>query len=324
MRKVDLLEDEELGVLEDKTENLALHSKRTERAHRKMTKKALKTASRLPGIFRLPYELAFEIIVLLRPSDVFSLQRVNRYHRDFIVAEESRIAKRISDWRYACLAQSFRPPVPLENVEDKIRPLLQVPDRQGLLSIHKTKYQNVPPPDPFEICTCLTCRLRWSGLCLIVDFAHWQDNLDKGEPIPTFLRGQAPEWNESLMATNAAIVRKSLRNPLWHARLLEAHLDSTTRSIRRHAANKGNKRPRFRMSPAEFDSGSDLFLERGGPPSVDFPHHRDLYYLLEAYVPNRGWSRECDRWLYLPAEQHDKDIEYVLLWAKKVKTDGRR
>ncbi|KAI0003515.1 hypothetical protein F4779DRAFT_96068 [Xylariaceae sp. FL0662B] len=317
MRKVDTVEDGELGELEDKTEALTLRSKRTERARKKQTKKARKTTYQPRDLLSLPFELVLEILSFLRPSDIFNLRRVNRAFHGFVAQEEQRISRAVVRWRYVCLEKCFRLPVLMEHINEAIHPSLQCAERQELLTIHKKPYQHVLAPDPAETCTCLTCMLRWSALCLIVDFARWQQNLDKGEPIPIIPRGRSPEWNQNLIVSNAAVVRKALRSPLWHARLLEAHLDSTSRSISRHAANKGNKRRRFRMSREEMESGTDLFLERSGPPSFDFPFHRDNYYMLEAYLPNRGWSAELGRWLYLPDEQHDKDVEFVVRWAER-------
>jgi hypothetical protein len=60
---------------------------------------------------------------------------------------------------------------------------------------------------------------------------------------------------------------------------------------------------------------TDLFLDRSGPPTVDFPFHRDNYYMLEAYLPNRAWNGEDQRWMYMPADQHDRDIAYLLKWT---------
>ncbi|KAI1207848.1 uncharacterized protein F4807DRAFT_462291 [Annulohypoxylon truncatum] len=317
MRKIEVSDDEELGALEDKTEALTLHSKRTERARKKQAKKVKSTKSQSQNLLDLPYELVLDILALLQPSDIFNLQRVSRAFRDFIVQDERRIARSITSWRYVCLEKCFRLPILMEDIDPSIQPYVQSPNRQELLTIHKKPYQHVQPPDPTEICTCLTCLLRWSSLCLIPDFAHWQKNLDVGEPIPMIPRGSHPKWNQTLIASNADIVRKALRSPLWHARLFEAHLDSTTRSIRRQSANKGNKRRRFRMEKEDMESGSDLFLERSGPPSFDFPFHRDNYYMLEAYLPNRGWNVEQERWMYMPAEQHDIDIRYIVSWAER-------
>lgn len=42
-----------------------------------------------------------------------------------------------------------------------------------------------------------------------------------------------------------------------------------------------------------------------------------LQYLLETFMPNRCWSQDHSRWLYVPAEQHDRDIEFVVMWAER-------
>ncbi|KAI3339158.1 hypothetical protein F4824DRAFT_52317 [Ustulina deusta] len=320
MPKIDIREDDELGVLDDKTEALTLRSKRTERVRKKQTKKTMK-AKNPPQDFLglLPYELIIEILTLLKPSELFQLQRTSRSFYHFIAREETRIARAVSAWRYSCLEKSFRLPVLLADIDPAIQRLLQIPERQEILTIHKKPYQHIRPPEPTEVCTCLTCTLRWSALAIIVDFSHWQGHLDKGEPIPMILRGKSPEWNQTIISAHANIVRKALYSPLWHARLLELHLDSTTRSIRRHVANRGNKRRRFRMTEDDVNSGTDAFLARSGPPSLDIPYHRDNYYLLETFVPNRSWSQDLSRWLYVPAEQHDRDIEFVIMWAERAR-----
>ncbi|KAI0968321.1 hypothetical protein F4678DRAFT_442708 [Xylaria arbuscula] len=318
MPRIDVEEDEELGVLEDKTEALTLRSKRTERARRRQTKKGMK-AKDIPQNFlgQLPYELIFEILTFLRPSDLFHLQRTSKSFYGFVTRDESRIVRVLLGWRYPCLEKSFRLPVLLADIDPAVQHFLQIPERQEILTIHKKPYQHIRPPEPTEVCTCLTCTMRWSALSIIVDFAHWQDHLDKGEPIPMIPRGKFPEWNQAVISAHASIVRKALYSPLWYARLLEVHLGSTTRSIRRHVANKGNKRRRFRMTEDDVNSGIDEFLTRSGPPSLDFPYHRDNYYLLETFVPNRSWSQDLFRWLYVPAEQHDRDIEFVVMWVER-------
>ncbi|KAI2616784.1 hypothetical protein GGR54DRAFT_641376 [Hypoxylon sp. NC1633] len=316
MRRTDVSEDEELGELEDQTEALTIRSKRTERAKKKQAKKAKKISHQSHDLSSLPYELLLEILVLLRPSDVFNLQRASKAFRGFILQEEHRIARAIISRRYVCLEKCFRVPVLMEHMDPNIHPYVHSLERQEQLIILRKPYQHIQNPDPAEVCTCMTCVLRWAALCLVVDFAHWQQNLNEGEPIPMILRGKYPIWNQDLIASNAAIVRKALRSPLWHTRILESHLSSTVGSIRRHTANMGNKRYRFRMSKEEMESGSDLFLERSGPPSVDLPFHRDDYYLLEAYLPNRCWMKEQGKYLYVPAEQHDMDVRYMIRWAE--------
>ncbi|KAI1332200.1 hypothetical protein F5Y16DRAFT_357117 [Xylariaceae sp. FL0255] len=317
MRKINTLEDEELGVLIDKTEALALRSKRTERSRKKQGAKAKKIKD--SQLLNLPYELIMRILSLLRPSDVFNLQRTSKPFSIFIDQEATRIARSISSWRYPSMEKSFRLPVLVADIDPAIHPLLLALKRQELLAIHKRPYQHIKPPEQSQVCTCLTCILRWSALCLIVDFAHWQDHLDNGEPIPMVPRGQLVEWNQTLIAVHAQLVCKALDNPLWHARLLEVHLKSTIRSIRRHAANKGNRRDRFLLTRDDADSGVDAFLDRCGPPTLDLPFHRDNYYLLETFMPNRCWSQEQSAWLYLPAQQHDRDVELVVRWAERGK-----
>ncbi|KAI0023985.1 hypothetical protein F4780DRAFT_687025 [Xylariomycetidae sp. FL0641] len=314
VRKAYAEEDDELGILEDKTEALTLRSKRTERSRKKQSKKA-ERKFRDP-LMSLPYDLLIEILTILRPREIFVLQRTSKTWRSFIQQEESRIANAVIRWRYSCLEKCFRLPVRISQVDPAIHPSLQSPERQELLNIHKKPYQHVLPPEPTEICTCLTCLLRWSGLCLIVDFAHWQPSLEDGIPIPMIPRGKNPQWNQALITRNANIVRKAFDSPLWYASLLEAHLKSTTMAIRRHAANKGNKRSRFHMMQEDLDAGTDDFLGRSGPPSYDFPFHRDNYYMLEAYLPNRSWIKEQSHWVYLPEDQHDRDVGFVVKWVE--------
>ncbi|KAJ8118873.1 hypothetical protein ONZ43_g3905 [Nemania bipapillata] len=246
MPKIDSKEDEELGVLEDKTEALTLHSKRLERIRKKQTRKAMKVKESPHSFLSLlPYELVMEILILLKPSDLFRLQRTSKPFHDFIIHEEARLALAVLEWRYSCLQRCFRLPVLLANIDPAVHRLLQTPERQEILTIHKKPYQHIKPPEPTEVCTCLTCTLRWSALAVIVDFAHWQEHLDKGEPIPMIPRGKFPEWNQAIITAHADI------------------------------------------------------------------------YLLETFMPNRSWSQDFSRWLYVPAEQHDRDIEFVVLWAER-------
>ncbi|KAK7995058.1 hypothetical protein PG990_013831 [Apiospora arundinis] len=343
-------EDDDLEPLEDKTEALTLRSKKTERAQKRQQLKAKKPKPTPKGpLLDLPYELLLEILYLLRPSDVFNLRRAAKGYDNFITSEESRIAQQIVSWRYSCLVQCFRLPVLIRDMQNEekvseynkkhhggngseeddgidIVAILQSSERQDRLGIHKRPNNHFPPPDPAEVCTCLTCVLRWSALCMIVDFAHWQATLDKFEPLPSWARNEpVPEWNQQLLARNAAVVRKALSirgssltgevGGLWHARLLEAHLDSTVRANRRQAANKGNKRRRFEMTSKDAAAGTDAFLQRKGPPTIDFPFHRDNYYMLEAFLPNRTWIADREGWVYVPATQHDSDIQQVKRWA---------
>ncbi|KAH7381030.1 hypothetical protein BKA64DRAFT_685524 [Cadophora sp. MPI-SDFR-AT-0126] len=302
--------------LVDTTAAIPLHSKRTERRQKKRHLKE-KFSRQYATLWDLPSELVTDIITLLRPSDIFRLSRVNRVLRDFIKGEEASLCREIVAKRYGVLSQCFPLPVLLENVDKEIHPAMLSDERQAVMNIHKRPYQHIKPPDQHLICTCLTCMLAWNNLNLVVDFSHWQRNLDEGEPIPMIARGKNPMWNQKLTLANADVVEKALRSTLWYARILEIHLKSTVGSIRRHGNNKGNKRRRFLMSVDDAKSETDFFLERSGPPSLDFPFHRDNYYMLEAYLPNRGWNTEASEWRYMPASQHYRDLEFVKSWAKR-------
>lgn len=297
-------------VLEDLTQALTLHSKKTDRRSKRLESRARKTWQPR-GLLDLPYELLMRILALARPRDLFALARVNKDLALFIREQESRIADAVIALRYPILAKCFRRPVLMENLEPMARHHLLTRQLQRIPT-KGSPFQHIRPLDPALVCSCLTCLLRWNSLCVVLDFAHWRSHLDKGEPIPVIARGTDPRWNQDLMATHAEIVVKSLTSPLWYARILEVHLDSTTRAIQRHAGNKGNRRRRFRMTDEDLRAGSDEFLGRSGPPTLDVPFHRDNYYMLEAFLPNRSWIKERDAWVYMPEEQHEHDLARLL------------
>ena len=136
-------------------------------------------------------------------------------------------------------------------------------------------------------------------------------------PLPIIPRGKTAEWNDELVARNARIASKAVEDSLWHARILEMHLDSTVRSIKRHSKNKGNKRTHVDMTAADAASGADTFLSKHGPPSLEFPYQRDEYYMLEAYLPNRWWKKTEQRWVYIIAGQHERDLDMVQRFASR-------
>lgn len=308
-------------VAEDGT--LKVFSKKSERQRKKQLKRGNKTTFNLT-LLDLPFDILIQVVSYLRPSDVFRLSRTcHPLHSFFLEEHPSRIARSIIQWRYACLEKCIRLPVLVSDIQPVYRDVLQDHERlKGHDIRRRAYYQHVKPPDPELVCTCLTCVLRWNVLGLAVDFSHWQDKLDLNEPLPMIPRGRQPEWNTKLLDSHAAIVEKALlpsasgeASSLWYAVILEAHLDSTVRAVRRHSANKFNQRKRFLMTPRDAASGTDEFLQLKGPPSLDFPFHRDNYYMLEAYLPNRSWFSEEGRWGYMPAEQHDKDIEQLRKWV---------
>ncbi|KAF2664439.1 hypothetical protein BT63DRAFT_429212 [Microthyrium microscopicum] len=299
----------------DLTQKLVLRSKRTERLLKRAKVKAKKPRTGIATIHDLPAELLLDILTWSRPSDVLALSQTCKWFQDFISHEEATIAKSIIRWRYPCLEKCFRLPKLIADIDTSLHPTIQDPQRQEIQQIHKKPYQHIKSPDPMVVCTCLTCLLRWNGLCLILDFAFWQANLDKGDPIPIIPRGRYPAWNQKLIEHNAATVSHALYHPLWYARILEKHLQSTVGSIRRHAQNKGNKRKRFRMTEEDAAAGTDLFLEAKGPVTFDFPYMRDNYYMLEAYLPSRSWISERGGWIYMPAD-HERDMQMLVRWQE--------
>jgi hypothetical protein len=265
--------------LEDTTAALTLHNKRTERMQRKKVTRDKKRDA-IVNLTKLPTELLLESLQYLTPNDVFRFGFVNRRFHHLVAANAAVIGDAIIATRYPILVECFPTPKLLNDIDPPLRPLLCDPTRQLQLGIHKRPYAHIQSPDAQQLCTCLTCILTWNNLGLVLDFAHWQDNLDAGKPIPMIARGQAPEWNTALIAQNARIARTAIDNSLWHARILQLHLDSTIRSIQRHAKNKGNKRTHVAMTAEDAAFGTDSFLAKHGPPSLEFPYHRDEYYML--------------------------------------------
>lgn len=316
---------------------LTVFSKKSERLRKRQQLRSGKaTLESDITILDLPFDILMQILSYLRPSHVFRLSRACRsLHTFLLVDHPDRVARSIVGWRYSCLEKCMRPPVLICDVDDVYRDALQ---DQGRLRGHEIRrrpyYQHIKPPDPAVVCTCMTCVFRWNVLCLAVDFAHWQDRLDRlnadKEPLPTVPRGREPEWNAKLLDAHAAVVEKAMRPAasgaceaaLWHAAILEAHLNSTVRAIRRNIAYEYNTRDRFRMTAEDAASGTDEFLQRKGQPTLDFPYQRDNYYFLEAYLPNRGWLSEEGRWGYMPAEQHDKDLEQLSKWVAWQRSGG--
>lgn len=302
--------------LEDKTAALCLKSKRTERMQRRKVVRDKKKDA-IVNLTKLPTELLLESLTYISPRDVFNFGLANRRFHALVAANSRVVGDAIIARRYSLLAQCFPTPKLLAAIEPSIQELLTDPSRQTQLSIHKRPYQHIQPPDAHQLCTCLTCILTWNNLGLVLDFAHWQSNLDDGLPIPIMPRGQTSEWNRDLVARNARIARRAVDDSLWHARILEMHLDSTVRSIQRHTKNKGNKRTHVNMTEEDAATGTDAFLSKHGPPSLEFPYQRDEYYMLEAYLPNRWWKKTETRWVYIIAGQHERDLDLVQRFATR-------
>lgn len=299
--------------LVDNTAILPLHSKKTDRMQKRQNKKSQKVGLSFTD---LPPEILLEISSWLRVADVFRLSRTSRSMTNFVQNHGTNIANRILRVRYWVLHRCFPAPVAIDSVPEEYHESLLDVRRQELLNIHKKSYhQHIEMIDPKAVCTCLTCIFAWNNLCLLVDLHHWQDDLNRGDPIPMIQRGTPPQWNEMLLKENADVVRSAIKQPLMYAAILEKHLATITGTILRSSQWKKkttSAKPRlYHMTDWDVVSGTDAFLERKGPPSYDFPFHRDVYYSLEAYLPNRRWDDH--KWNYYPRApaQHNRDLEWV-------------
>ncbi|GAB7365854.1 hypothetical protein MBLNU230_g7185t1 [Neophaeotheca triangularis] len=306
--------------LVDKTEALPLRSKKTDRLKKRLEKKTKKKKGSgldVKSFLDLPVELLHEIFSHLRPRDILgSLLLLNRSTKTFIEENETSLARDICARRYWVLSQCFHLPVPLQEVPPKAIPSLLSPQRQQLLTLHRKPYHHIVASFPEEVCTCMTCVFAWNNLCMVLDFAHWQPYLNDREPIPMIPRGSMPEWNTKLLEANGAVVKHAMKSPLTYARILEKHLDSITGTLMRPIRyNKKislpNKNRLYNLTSEDVEKGTDGFLDRKGPPSYEPPWHRDNYYSLECYVPNRKWDKEELRWKYWPA-QHRRDLEWIM------------
>ena len=305
----------------DTTAALTLHSKKTSRQTRRQTAKERKKALR-PSLNSLPSELLLQILLYLKPSDLFRLQRVSHFTRQFLTENETSIAQSVITDRYSILCRCFPTPIPLPEVPQSFHTVLFSSTRQQMLRIHRNPYQHVQPITFEEVCTCLTCILAWNNLCMIVDLAHWQNNLRNREPIPMIGRGRRPEWNDKLLTANAEVVRHAMKSRLWYAAVLEKHLATTTNAIMRSLPRrlKDTDFTRlYHLTEDDVAQETDHFLARSGPPSYEFPFHRDNYYSLEAYVPNRKWDKEEQKWRYYEnwQEQHMKDLTWARDWFRR-------
>lgn len=312
--------------LVDTTEALQLKSKKTERMQKRQQKKLKKTLvqSDTKSFLELPHELLHEVFSYLLPSDMIRLQRLNKATAAFIQENESTIARQIIQRRYWVLARSLPLPVPLEQVPPQAQASLQSQKWQDRLQIHKKPYQHVRSIDPRQFCTCMTCVIAWNTLCVVLDLAHFQKHFNNREPLPTIARGTDPKWNSDLTSFNAGLVEKAVRSPLHYACILQTHLATTVGTInRQYRVGKKTSAPNpkrlYHLSPADVESQTDEFLERSGPPTLDFPFHRDRYHYIEAYVPNRGWSKMQGRWMYQyasPRKVHESDLEWTMRYYK--------
>lgn len=316
-RHKKLTREEAETPLIDDTAALTLHSKKTERRQKRLTRKAHQGSGE-SSLLDLPTELLIEVFSYLQVSDVFRISRACRTLQSIVLDNESVIVKQIILRRYWILWRCFPCPIRFDAVPSDYHSGLLSEKRQDLLNIHRKSYhQHVEMVDPTKVCTCMTCVFAWNNLCLLVDLHHWQKNLDSREPIPMIPRGTMPEWNTELLTKNADIVRRAMEKPftLYYAAILEKHLSTITRTILRSSRSRKTgtvAKPRlYNMTDWDVNASSDAFLARKGPPSYDFPFHRDVYYSLEAYLPNRKFDNGTWHYYALPPVQHEKDLEWV-------------
>jgi hypothetical protein len=311
-------------ILIDTTQNLPLHSKKTGRQKRKQDRRSLKEAVKLHLLSLLP-ELLLEILFALRPSDVITFQQLCKATQSFVHQHESYIARVQASYRYPNLSRCFPRPVFLRDVDASYHPALLSERRHKQLALHRKPYLHIPQHDPSVLCSCLTCVLAWNNLCLIVDLAYWTKMaISIRQPIPMMPRGQNPDWNVTLTSRHAAVVTRALRSPLWYVHILQRHLETTIFSIRRYTSRDST--PLYSLNDDDVRGGTDEFCARRGPPNYEFPLHRDAYYGLQAYLPNRGWKKSVGRWYYLPADGHFSDLQMVQSMAdaaeKKLKEEN--
>lgn len=308
--------------LVDRTAALDLHSKRTLRKQKKLQKKeAKRVRSDVHSFLDLPHELLSLVLSFIEPSDIFNLLLINRATNELITDYEHAIVESIIARRYWVLAQCFRRPMPIDDVPKDALSALLSRQWQDRMKIHRNPYQHIKQIDSTEVCTCMSCVLAWNNLNIILDLAHWQKNLETREPLPIIPRGRNPEWNVELLARHAAVVFNAMRSPLTYARILQIHLKTTTGTIVRSSRwrKKGEKpnpnKPRlYHLTDQEIESGTDEFLERSGPPNYQPLYMRDNYYSVEAFIPNRKWDKEKQKWLYYAnsSTPHENDLIWIM------------
>ncbi|SMQ55096.1 unnamed protein product [Zymoseptoria tritici ST99CH_3D7] len=307
----------------DTTQALPLRSKKTERLQKRNLKKLQRTKfpSSIKSFLELPPELLEEVFSHLLPSDLLSLLQINKSLNSYILANESAIVRNLTSIRYPVLSKCLPLPVPLAEVPDPAKRALLSEAWQSRLQIHFKPYQHIPRFDSESLCSCITCFLAWNNLNLVLDLAHFQRHFATRTPLPIIPRGTNPEWNQDLTAKHAAIVNRAIVSPLTYARLLQLHLSTITTTLLRPvyiSSKKGSRPPStplYDITTEDVKAENDAFLERKGPSSLEFPYVRDMYHYIHAWVPNRGWSKQKEKWMY-PGEEtgklHRQDIAWVV------------
>ncbi|KAK4460387.1 hypothetical protein QBC42DRAFT_332598 [Cladorrhinum samala] len=306
-------------VLVDLTQPIEKKSKKTKRQEMRMQKKRPPFKPR--QFSDLDCDVMLCVLEFCVPTAIWALSKVCRGFRELIAANEQYIADRIIAFRYPNISRCFRLPVLVTQLDSSaIRD--EFGDIERSLDIFKREIlpkriqlRHIPKHLSKVTCSCTSCVDRWNMLCLAVDFAHWQDDLDRGKPMPAHKWGVKPAWERQLRARYRQKVIAALHRPLLYAMILESHLDSTVRAIRRQRQNKANQLRHFPITPADARSGTDAFLANEGPSSADIPFSRDTYYMLEVFMPGRAWDGDEKKWLYM-AVKHELDLRYVVAQVK--------
>jgi len=319
--------------LVDTTAPFPKNSKRSRRLQKKWQRRQKLASAKIQNFLELPTELVLEILGYLRPSDVFRISQVNRATNTFILQNDKAVAGEIISRRYWVLSRCFPLPRFLREVDEQSQAALLHPKREKMTEIHKKPYQHIKAPDSRCICTCSSCLLGWNNLNICLDLAHWQWNLNHREPIPMIPRGQSPAWNTDLTNKHAKIVATAMSSPLTYAALLEKHLNTITGTLLRqtrfpprmpmHRHNKAFPHPKavhpimlYHISETDAAKETDEYLERQGKESYELPFSRDNYYnnSMLAYLPNRRWSKDGQKWLYYASGGHERDLEWARKW----------
>ena len=327
-KKTQVEDDDE--PLIDHTAPLAKNSKKTKRLQKQQQKRQQKASSRIRNFLELPPELLQEVLGHLLPTDIFRIMQLNRATREFILENETSIAKNIMDQRFWVLRNCLPLPTPFAEVDDASKAALLNPSWQEKTNINRKPYQHVKTIDPQRVCSCPSCLLAWNNLNVVLDISHFQWHLNHREPIPMIPRGTTPAWNTELTEHHARIVERAMRSQLDYAAILQTHLNSIVGTLLRqvrfppkqpiHRHNK-NIAPLpaktvhpirlYHVTEKDAAKEDDTFLERDGKPSYEFPFHRDNYYSLLAYVPNRKWNKEEQKWVYYAQGFHERDLGWI-------------
>ncbi|KAK3990422.1 hypothetical protein QBC44DRAFT_288756 [Cladorrhinum sp. PSN332] len=305
-------------VLVDLTEPLKLTSKRTKRQQTKIQKKRV-TFRQFPDLHQ---DAVMCILDYCTPRTIWALSQVCRGLGQLIRNNETYLANRVIALRYPNISKGFQLPYLMTQVIDTCPDpnILQALDiyREKIIPL-RVRLRHIPGHPVDTICSCTSCIDRWNMLCLAVDFAIWQDDLDNGTPLPRTDWGfPCDPWRQPdpILSRCRRRVINALHSPLLYSMILESHLESTVRAIRRQRENKSNRSDHFPMTSKDASSGTDRFLSKEGPSFIEAPYTREMYYMLEVFLPGRAWNKTDKEWKYLMVP-HERELEIVQSQIRK-------